>query len=301
MQLAAIGSWLLWPLMALLTGAVLLFVLRPLRRSPPGRERSGETLIYEEQLRELEADVERGTLSPKDAEPLRREISRRLLAAAEGAGQEKQGRFVSLRMLKVIGFAAVTGVTGLTLALYLTLGQPGLPDQPQKARLEKPLNELSVPELVARLERRLRENPEDLRGWKIIAPIYLQLGRYDAAIEAYGRSMQLEGRTAFGLAGLAEALTLSSEGVVVPPARQAFAAALELEPEQAKARFYLALGQAQDGDVAGALREWEAIRADAPEDAPWTGMLDAAITSARRQLEAPASAPEAPEAEPQAE
>ncbi|MGK2740223.1 c-type cytochrome biogenesis protein CcmI [Tepidicaulis sp. LMO-SS28] len=282
------NGWALWPLLAVLTGVTLIFLLRPLRRADLSAGGAPETEIYREQLAELDADVARGALQETDAAALRREISRRLIAAADAAEQQNGSRPLSLRALKAAGFALVAGVSALTLGLYLWLGKPGMPDMPQQARLEKPLGELSVDALVIRLEKRLRDNPEDARGWQIIGPVYTQMGRYEDAIDAFGRYMMLEGRDPDALAGLAEALTLASDGVVVAPARRAFEAALELEADQPQARFYMGLAKAQDGDVKAALADWEALEAETPEGAPWAPMLEAAIAAARRRVEADA-------------
>lgn len=286
------NGWALWPLLAVLTGVTLIFLLRPLRRAGLSAGGAPETEIYREQLAELDADVARGALQETDAAALRREISRRLIAAADAAEQQNGSRPLSLRALKAAGFALVAGVSALTLGLYLWLGKPGMPDMPQQARLEKPLGELSVDALVIRLEKRLRDNPEDARGWQIIGPVYTQMGRYEDAIDAFGRYMMLEGRDPDALAGLAEALTLASDGVVVAPARRAFEAALELEADQPQARFYRGLAKAQDGDVKAALADWEALEAETPEGAPWAPMLEAAIAAARRRVEADAPPPE---------
>jgi len=42
--------------------------------------------------------------------------------------------------------------------------------------------------LVARVEERLRINPEDGAGWSVIGPVYMRLGRYQEAAEAFRKA-----------------------------------------------------------------------------------------------------------------
>ena len=61
----------------------------------------------------------------------------------------------------------------LALGLYLVYGSPRLPDQPLAARLQDPANDQNLEALVARVEARLREHPEEGEGWDVIAPVYM--------------------------------------------------------------------------------------------------------------------------------
>lgn len=276
---------LLWLLFAAVTAAAIAYILRTvLGEGRVHGSREAGIAVYQDQLDELDRDVEKGILPAAEAASARIEISRRLLAAADsieeasGIGRGGRGR---LFLVAIVGLLPLC-----VLATYLTMGSPGLPGQPYAERLEKPLDQLPVEGLVARLEEQLKQEPDDAAGWRLIAPVYMQLGRYSDAINAFGTVMQLEGRDADALAGLGEALTLASEGMVPPPARQAFEAALREDPAHARARFYLALAKAQRGDIAGALADWQALLAEAPEGAPWVAAVEAQIQAAENILAA---------------
>lgn len=274
---------LLWLLIAAVTAAAITYILRTvLGEGRAHGSREAGIAVYQDQLEELDRDVEKGILPEAEAASARIEISRRLLAAADSEGVEpgvaRAGRS------KVFLIAVVGVLPVCVLAIYLAMGSPGLPGQPYAERLEKPLDQLPVEGLVARLEEQLKQKPDDATGWRLIAPVYLQLGRYSDAINAFGTIMQLEGRDADALAGLGEALTLSGDGMVPPPARQAFEAALGEDPAHPRARFYLALAKAQRGDIADALADWQALLAEAPEGAPWTAAVEAQIRAAENIL-----------------
>ena len=66
----------------------------------------------------------------------------------------------------------------LALGLYLAYGSPRMPDQPLAARLQDPASDQNLEALVARVEARLREHPEEGEGWDVIAPVYMGWQRY---------------------------------------------------------------------------------------------------------------------------
>ena len=273
----------LFLLFAVLTAATIAYILRAvfLRRTSHGAREAG-IAVYRDQLEELDRDVEKGILPEVEAASARIEISRRLLAAADADPQETSSSPVRQRRVVGLGIAAVLPL--FVLGVYLSMGSPGLIGQPYAERLAQPLDQLPVEGLVARLEERLKEVPDDAQGWRLIAPVYLKMGRYGDAITAFGTIMQLEGRDAYALAGLGEAITRSGDGLVPPPAQQAFESALGEDPKHARARFYLALSMAQRGDIAEALADWKTLLAEAPEDAPWAAAVAVQVQAAERML-----------------
>ncbi|MBP0649805.1 hypothetical protein J8J40_22425, partial [Mycobacterium tuberculosis] len=87
----------------------------------------------------------------------------------------------------------------------------------------------------------------------------------------------------------------AAEGVVTADARQAFEAALALEPKALSPRMYLALAREQDGDRAGALAAWQGLKAEAAGGEPWLELVDQQIAKLEgRPLPAPAEPAEAP-------
>jgi cytochrome c-type biogenesis protein CcmH len=106
-------------------------------------------------------------------------------------------------------------------AFYLEVGSPELPAQPLSARASDPQNQ-SIEHLIAQVEAHLESNPEDPRGWEVIAPVYLRLGRFDDAVKARRNVLRLDGETAERQADLGEALVGAANGVVTAEAKAAF-------------------------------------------------------------------------------
>jgi len=135
------------------------------------------------------------------------------------------------------------------------------------------------------------QNPDDGRGWDVLAPTYLRLGRYEQAITAYRNTMRLEGESAERIAGLAEALTMANGGIVSAEAETAFKKALSIDPKAGKAQFFLAMGLVQDGKKADARAAWEVMANDADLDERWRQAAQYALAQLAQQDAAEAGGP----------
>ena len=265
---------LLWAIFAVLTAVVLYALLRPLAggSTSEGTRAAYDATVYRDQLGEIESDRERGLIGENDAEAARLEVARRLLAADE----EKEGaasgptRF-PLRAL-ALGLAVMLPLAALSL--YLLYGSPRLPDQPLIARLQDPASNKNLDVLVARVEARLREHPEEGEGWEVIAPVYMGWGRFADAAEAYRQSIRLLGESPKQLASYGQALVLANNGVVTEDARKALECAVELDPKLIEPRLVLIIAKEQDGQLQAAIEDWRALLADAPADAPWRKLVE---------------------------
>jgi cytochrome c-type biogenesis protein CcmH len=213
------------------------------------------------------------------------QVSRRLLAAANAAGRNAPDPAAAnpgnpgnpgnqRRRFALI--AAVLAVPVLAGPLYALLGSPDLAGQAlgERARGE---DANSIAGLIARIEAHLEENPEDGRGWEIVAPVYMRLDRYDDAVTARRNALKLLGETPTRDVDLGEALTAAANGVITVEAKQAFERAAAADEGQFKALFYLGMVAEQDGQAPEAARRWRALLDKAPADAPWVGAVRQAL------------------------
>ena len=157
----------------------------------------------------------------------------------------------------------------VAVTAYLELGRPDLPRSPLSARSQAAPEDTDLPMLVARAEKHLAENPNDGRGWSVLGPIYLRLGRFADSAEAFRKTIALLGPTPERLTNLGEALISAGGGLVTEEARLAFQTARELDPNDPRPPFFLAVGLAQAGKHAEARAAFDAMIASAPEGAPF--------------------------------
>lgn len=254
----------LWIGIVILTFGAAAFALRPLLRPPQSRSSLDHAIgFYEARRQELDRQVTAGLISESERAASEAEQARRLLAI-ERQQKAGDGRTIDTRPRKVAALLVLVCLPLLAIPLYLRAGSPSLPDQPIAARIA-PGGDAEMQQALQRIELHLASNPNDARGFEVIAPAYMRLGRFQDAAFAYRRLMAISGETADHLANLGEALIAAQNGIVSDEAKEAFRKAVALDPAFAKARFYLALATEQDGDVPGAVRMLEELSASLPE------------------------------------
>ena len=263
---------LFWIVAAAMTALVVALVLHPLMRRPTAAipAAAHDLAVYRDQLAEVDRDQARGLIGATEAEAARAEIGRRMLTAADAAeakGSVDPGGVARTRMAAM---AVIVGVPLLALAVYLPTGRPDLPARPMAQRADEP--GVVPPEVVtamANLEDHLKETPDDLSGWVLLANTYVRMQRYAEGAEAFRRAAILSKGEPDLVSGLGEALILANQGIVPEEATRAFEEVLRVDPTDARARFYLGLARAQAGDSRGALDRWAAIIRQSPADAPF--------------------------------
>jgi cytochrome c-type biogenesis protein CcmH len=273
----------LWFVFALMTAAAVFAVLWPLSRQGV-RKAGSDVAVYRDQLAEIGRDRAAGLIEATEAEAARVEVSRRLIAAAdaEQASASPEASVVDAgarRRRRVAAVAALVVVPVVAALIYVRLGSPSLPGEPLTARMHDPHQNQSVESLVAQVEARIERNPNDGRGWEVIAPVYLRMGRFDDAVRARRNSLRLNGETADREADLGEALVAAGNGVVTDDAKSAFERALALDPQHLKSQFFTGLAAEQDGHPDKAKSIWQAMLDKAPAGAPWSAMVRQALAS----------------------
>jgi cytochrome c-type biogenesis protein CcmH len=268
----------LWVLFALMTGAAVFAVLWPLSR-PAGASAAAadERAFIKDQMAEIERDVGRGLLSPAEKDAALAEIARRFLRAVghEPTVTGSQGE-PALRRRRAAATVALSMIPLIALALYGARGSPHLPAAPFAERMATS-SRMNIAQAIVRIEDHLAKNPEDGRGWEVIAPIYMRLGRADDAVRAYASVLRILGDTPARRADYGEALVAAAGGLVTSEALENFRRAAEADATLPKPQFYLALAAEQDGRQADALDRYKKLRSSAPSDAPWAAMVDARI------------------------
>lgn len=291
---------LIWALFAAMTAVAALIVLAALARRSPADAPStdaGDVSVYRDQLAEIDRDLAAGLVAPSEAEAARAEIARRLIRAARTTdpSTEKRGTGRS----RLVAALVVVLIPAVTVGTYLRLGHPDVPDAPLLARKAEPAGQ-SIDGLLAKVEAHLAEAPNDLRGWEVIVPVYMRMGRVEDAVQAIRQTIRIGGSTAKRQIALGEALVAAADGNIGEAARTAFEEALRIEPESVLPRMYLAAAMAQDGRLREAASAWAAIVASGTEGDAWLPVARDELAKAEAAAGLPPSAPAAPTAAPSA-
>jgi cytochrome c-type biogenesis protein CcmH len=270
---------ILWPILTLMTLGAVLAVWWPLAWRQ-GVVRSGSDIaVYRDQLEEIDRDQAAGLLGNPEAEAARVEVSRRMIAAAETAnaatiaaapGPARQHRLATLAAAIVL----LPLGAGLT---YFSLGSPNLVPVSMNAATSGETLPDGIENTVAEVETYLESNPKNGRGWELLAPVYLRLGRFDDAVRARRNALEIFGADAARLGDLGEAIVMASNGVVVPAAKSLFERANAADPEDVMAQYYLGLSAKQEGRRDEAVKRWTALVSGAREGAEWLPLIKSAL------------------------
>jgi cytochrome c-type biogenesis protein CcmH len=314
-----------------MTAVVVLVLLLPLLHAwrAPAERRQYDRAVYRAQLDELARDVARGVIGGAEAQAARVEIERRLLAAGSAPGSATasvQGaahpgafppgaappgaapgaalgatpsRVGSSRALALAAALIIAGGAGL---VYLRLGAPGVPDVPfAEQHAIAPggqAQHVDMADAAKTLAAKLKANPNNAQGWLMYARTEAMLGNWQTSADAYSRAIAQGQTDADVFAGYGEMLVLGTDGIVGPPARAAFASALQHDGKNDVARYYTALADAQAGESRRAIAGWQALAADIPDDSPMREAIGRQVADAAST--AGIAAPPLPKGQPAA-
>lgn len=268
-----------WIIATAMLAALMAAMLAPLLRGGGGLRGSEADEQYRRQLTEL---MSREPGGPEKA-ATRTEIARRLAEASQRSGLVARPLSDGARSGLAAGLAALVPVAAITL--YLAFGSPALIGPASggsgTAHADRAPSTGEAAVAAERLAARLAREPGDVDGWVLLAQTYLSLGRPADALGAFDKAVALEPSDLILLALRGEARVNAADGVVTPAAREDFLKVGKADP---RARFYLAMGMAQDGRNAEAVTALRDLLGEAPADAPWRGIVQQRIAELGAQL-----------------
>ncbi len=218
---------------------------------------------FRAQLRAIDVDAAAGRMGDAEATAAKGELAREVIRL-KGETVEKTASAGKAAIYIPIALVAV-----LSIGTYAYLGRPDLPAEPLASRAPAPGQGLNIDAALKAIEGRLAADPTDVRGWTVIAPVYMQLGRYADAVTALRHVNELAPPTADSETDLGEALMMVSGGSVTGEPLQLFKAAAALDPKHVRSRYYIASEETRVGDNVSAVRDWTALLALGKGDEPW--------------------------------
>lgn len=296
-------------LVAAIAFALALTLLRPRGQALPAGAQ--DLQVYRAQLAEVEKDLARGVLSPEEAARSRVEISRRLLEADRALQAAGTAAAEAPRRGTVAAAALVVAALAGAFAIYDRLGAAGLPDAPLAGRLAEaetlyqarpdqaaaeataaaerkaaeaqaaaagnpvPQPDPKYLELMERLRQAVASRPNDPQGLALLSENEMALGNFRAGWEAQRRLIALKGdrAEAADYTRLGELMTIAAGGLVTADAEAAFAKALDMNPKDGLALFYVGLMMGQNERPDRAFRLWDASLRASPPEAPWVAEI----------------------------
>jgi cytochrome c-type biogenesis protein CcmH len=267
----------------LMLAAALFFILPTLLR----KERSGTAHaqrdalnleVLRDQLRELDADRAAGTIDDAGYDSSRQELERRVTEDVQPGVQSvaatgKSWPAIALGVL----------LPALAVALYVFLGNPAGFDPAQVAANDpaQTVTPEQIAGMVDKLASRLKEKPDDIEGWNMLARSYNTLGRFGDAVDAYAHLVKLAPPDAGLLADYADSLAMSLNRNLQGEPEKLITRALELDPKNVKALALSGGVSFERHDYPAAIAQWKKILVLIPPDSEMARSVTSSIDEAQ--------------------
>jgi cytochrome c-type biogenesis protein CcmH len=267
---------------AVVMGALaLLFLLPPLLRSrvtAPDLRVAANAAIYREQLAELGAELQRGTLTREEYERASREVEHRIVAehADRGPAPATHRPPLAVAVAIAVLLPIVAGVG------YWKLGNPAALDG-VASEAGHPVTQEQMEGMVAKLAARMEQTPEDGEGWMLLGRSRAVLGQYEKAAEAYGRAAKILPPDADLLADYADTLAMAQGRRLAGEPFAIAKRALQVDPAHVKALALAGSAEFEAGNFAGAIAYWERILKILPPDSEFGRSVTDSLAEARRR------------------
>lgn len=285
-----------WVISAFLIVVALVIVLPPLAAKDPRADHSRQAVnraVFERKLKELDEDLQRDLIGEEQFEAARADLKRTLIDDLEDYQPpvfKKNGKAMAVAVLLVVP------VFSVFLYLKNDSGLASLSDDFQ-AGAEDQERMLTVEQAIGGLERKLREDPDDLEGWSMLGRSYLALANFSRAVEAYERAYVLsKGTDADILVGYAEAQALAAGQQFDEGTLAFFVQALQIDPHHERALWYAGFAAYLLQDYPSSVEYWQRLMRQVPEDQPEVRSTLQVYLDDARQKTQPGMASAGPEA-----
>lgn len=164
------------------------------------------------------------------------------------------------------------------VALYAAVGAPQAVLAPPA---ETPaIGPAQIEAMVNRLAERLKNEPDDAEGWRMLAHSYETLRRFDAAVDAYRHLIALEPNNANELTDAAVALGMTLNQDLSGEPERLIDRALAINPNHVQALALKGSAAYERGDYAQAIPPWKKILAMVPQESDMAHSIAASVAKA---------------------
>ncbi len=276
--------WVVVAIMSLVASLLLVWPIwkRKVEKPVMGQDQLN-VAIFEDRMKELDAELANGVLTKERYEQAKNELQRDLLqntgsdSGLTAAKPGVDGRWVAPLVAVLVPAAAIY--------IYLQVGTPEIIGKPPMTA-QAPRHQAGgaaaqmagdMETMVQRLRERLQENPQDVDGWVLLGRSMAMLKRYQEAADAYGKAYELVGDVPEIMAQYAETLALTQGGRFQGRPAELLRRAKEVDPKAPRVLWLLGVVAAQRGDSAEAVQTWNQLLALLPPESEAAQMVKGSI------------------------
>ncbi|MDH5546340.1 MAG: c-type cytochrome biogenesis protein CcmI [Gammaproteobacteria bacterium] len=290
-----------WFIAVVFIAIALAFLLPPLLKKRPQDsklvDRKDLTVnVYKDQFEELENDLKNEVISQEQYDSAKADIERNFLEDMKRLEEgDETAEAVTPTSAKMSAMALIAVVPVLAIILYGTWGAGARGLDPDSAEPEVNTAEhqqQTINNMIAQLEQRLEQEPNDPEGWFMLARSYKFQKRFKEAADVFEKLMQMGGdKVPDALAAYADTVAMASGRQITPKAISLLEKAIELDPNHVQGLWLIGTAAYQQGDFKSALGFWERLIKVLPPGSNEAQQIAANIDEVRSRLGMAPSAP----------
>jgi cytochrome c-type biogenesis protein CcmH len=261
---------------ALLLILVLVLLLRPLffpaKESATSR-RQMNAAIYREELDKLEADRLAGRVDSANYDQTHAEMRQRL---SQDTDEADDLAVLGSPKKTIIGICLFVAL--LSAGIYFYFGEAS---RISDKSAEQSTNQESVEKMVSEFAAKMEKDPDNLKGWAMLARSYRILGRNTDAANAYARAGSFVDSDPQLLADYADVLAANANGNFAGKPQQLINKALILDPNNLLALWLSGTAALNAQNYKAAVQTWEKLAKQLPPDTDEARAIAASIAEAR--------------------
>jgi cytochrome c-type biogenesis protein CcmH len=248
-----------------------------------------------QQLAELDALIAQGVLKGEASKSKRDELERQLLAAVTApSAEEAPPRLPKKLMATLAVFVLVFGAAGYAWqgnreGFKVGPGENVAVAQTDVGTGQAAPTQAQVDEMVQRLANKLKDKPDDAKGWSMLARAYSAQGKFDLALPAYKQVLDLQPKDAQAMVDYADALAVANNRSLDGEPEQLVMRAVLIDPANVKALSLAGTVAFNKAQYPQAVSFWErAVQAADPKSG-FAEQLQGALSEARKRAGVPDS------------
>lgn len=235
--------------------------------------RQMNAVIYQEELEKLAAELAAKRIDDQEYEISHAELRQRLFQDAQ---VEDDKAIMGSSKKVIIGLCIF--VVLLSSGLYLMLGDAFRVAQINQ---DKPMTQAGVEQMVADFALKMEKDPNNLKGWAMLARSYRILGRNEDAAKAFARSGNFINDDPELLAEYADVLVGTANGNFAGKPQQLLQQALKLDPNNLLALWLSGTAAYTVGNYLSAVQTWEKLAKLLPPGSDEARAITGSIEDAR--------------------
>lgn len=246
-----------WIVVAALLLIGLVCVIAPVLRAPADEQSSDRQQqnvdIARAKKSALDEQLANASLTQEEYDNTLLELQTALaldLEKTESSAVNHQGKWVVWLLVAALPISSI----GLYMKFgeYRVIGNPTLAAvAPQQNQSQQ--SDMTLDQMVEIVKERLRNNPDDSRGWFVLGKTMMEKGEFDEAVTAFQRTLDLVGDKEAGvLFSLADALSMQKDGLMAGEPEAMILKGLKIAPQNPTGLWLAGLAAEQRQDYKAA-------------------------------------------------